>query len=147
MGTKQENQASTHQASTHQASKPAGKYASKQSGKQASLQASKQAGRQASTQASKSQKASKNKQAKQASNACQPRTHLEGEEVGETLQPLHASVHVVSQEQKFSRCYVHPQLPHVVREKIKVLFGMRGKQNGGSSTHVIREKNQVLFGT
>lgn len=46
---------------------------------------------------------------------------LEREEVGQAFQPLHASVHVVSEEEKIARCNVHTQLPHIIREKIEVL--------------------------
>lgn len=33
--------------------------------------------------------------------------HLEGEQIGEALQSLHAPVHIVPKEQKLSGCNIH----------------------------------------
>lgn len=60
--------------------------------------------------------------------------HLEGEQIGEAFQTLHAPVHVVSQEQKLPRCDIHPQLPYVVGEEVEVLaVRSKGSSEGGQS--------------
>lgn len=133
------------QLAGRQASKHARKLAGRQTGRPTSTQACWQTGKQASTRTSKhaskhaveqarrqsskhaiKQEHTQVKASKHASKRRPSTSHLEGEEVGETLQPLHAPIHVVSQKQKSPRGYIHPQLPHVVREEVQVLFGTRG---------------------